>query len=293
VFSNRVAWTRGHGCLDLATTLSDDLPIAVTGDLRTACIEHRVEFLVAKKFTGFDLVPMIVPSEVDLAAVDAVTAAGAEGPHSPLAVEVAARIGRSLNIPVSAATAYHTNEDQSVATDRLELLTNTVDIDVDQIAIPSGQASAIVESLTPTTLLVIGAPGGSWFQRQLSGPGHKLVVAAPAGAVLVRAEPRRCFMDAHDPASAAMSVHLTLRDAKRMMQDPVAPVVEEGKLVGIVRKRVLFDADDALSVGDIMESSVSVDADEPTDAAAELSDFLDGGPIPVVDQDRLVGVIRP
>ena len=41
-----------------------------------------------------------------------------------------------------------------------------------------------------------------------------------------------------------------------------------------------------------MEPPVSVDADEPTDAARELADFLDGGPIPVVDADRLVGLIR-
>lgn len=292
MFSNRVAWTRGPGCLDLATTLSDESPIAVTGDLRSACIEHRVEFLVSKKFTGFDLVPMIVPSDLDLGAIDAVTAAVAEGPHSPLAVEVAARIGRSLGIPVSAATAYHTNEDRSAATDLLELLSQSVDVDVEKIAIASNQASAIVESLTPTTLLVIGAPGGSWFQRQLYGPGHKLVVASPAGAVLVRSGPRRCFMDTHEPENVAMSVHLTVREAKRMMTDPVAPVVDDGRLVGVVRKRVVFETEDSLAMGDVMEPPVSVDADEPTQAAAELAEFLDGGPIPVVDQDRLVGVIR-
>ncbi len=292
VFSNRVAWTRGPGCLDLAATLSDEAPIAATGDLRSLCIENRIELLVSKKFTSFDLVSQVVPNEVDLTKIDAVTAAVADGPHSPLAVDIAARIGRSLGIPVAAATAYHANEDQSVATERLRLLTAPLAPDVDQIAIPSDKASAIVESLTPTTLLVIGAPGGSWFQRQLYGPGHKLIVAAPAGAVLVRSEPRRCFMDTHEPTASALSVHLAVGDAKRLMDDAIAPVVDEGRLVGIVRRTLIETSDDALAVGDLMEPPVSVDAGEPTDVAEELADFLDGGPIPVVDSDRLVGLIR-
>lgn len=292
MFSNRVAWTRGPGCLDLAATLSAESPVAATDDLRSVCIEHRVELLVSKKFTSFDLVSQVVPNEVDLKKIDAVTAAVAEGPHSPLAVEVAARIGRSLEIPVSAATAYHANEDESVATERLKLLTDVVGMDIEQIAIPSDQASAIVESLTPTTLLVIGAPGGSWFQRQLYGPGHKLIVAAPAGAVLVRSEPRRCFMDIHEPTTSALSIHLSVGDARRVMVDPIAPVVEEGRLVGVVRRGVIESADNSLAVGDLMESPVSVEAGEPTEAAAELAAFLDGGPIPVVDSERLVGLIR-
>lgn len=293
MFSSRVAWTRGSGCLELATTLCDGEPIALAGDLRTVCIERRVECLVAKKFTSFDLVPTIVPNGVDLGAIDAVTAAVAEGPHSPLAVRVAAKIGHSLGIDVSAVTAYHTSEDRSNATTLLDEVTTHVDQPVDKVALAADRASEIVETLTPTTLLVIGAPGGSWFQRQLYGPGHKLVVAAPAGAVLVRSEPRRCFMDAMEPTTSALSVHLSVPDARRVMADTVAPVVDEGRLVGIVRRTTVLKADESMTTGDIMEPPVSVDADEPSEAAAELADFLDTGPVPVVDADRLVGVIRP
>lgn len=292
MFSNRVAWTRGSGCLDLATALSDTEPIALAGDLRTACIEHRVEYLVSKKFTSFDLVSSLVPNDVDLSAIDAVTAAVAEGPHSPLAVSVAARIGSALGIMVTAATAYHTNEDRSDAKQLLTRVTKDMDQSIEKVAVPADRASAIVDTLTPTTLLVIGAPGGSWFQRQLYGPGHKLVVAAPAGAVLVRSEPRRCFMDAHEPTTSALSVHLSVADAQRVMHDPVAPVVDEGRLVGVVRRSTIHTDDAQTSIGDLMEPPVSVSADEPTEAASELAEFFDGGPIPVVDQNRLVGVIR-
>lgn len=294
VFSDRVAWTRGPGCLALAEALSDSEPIAMSDDLRRSCIANRVEYLVTKKLTSFDLVSAIVPHEVDLSSIDAVTAAVADGPHSPLAVDVAIQISAKLGIPASVATAYHTNEDRSVAEDRLDHLTAEVDHPVEHVAVASDTASTIVESLSSSTLLVMGAPGGSWFHRQLFGPGHKLVVAAPAGAVLVRSVSRRAFMDAEDPTSTALGRHLAVVDAKRVLVDPVAPVVDEGKLVGIVRKSKLENAEHDALLGDVMDPPVFVDAGEPVENASELSSFLEGSPIPVVDDShRLVGVLRP
>jgi hypothetical protein len=275
----------------LAETLSDGKPISIKSDLQTSCIEHRIEYLVTKKMTGFDLVPLIVPNGIDFDRVRSVTAAVADGPHSPLAVAVAESIGLSRGIPVSVATAFHSNEDRDIAIDRLDRLVD--DDEMEQIVVASDNASAIVEDLHDSALLVIGAPGGSWFQRQLYGPGHKLVVGAPAGAVLVRSAPRRCFAEAADATAVAVSPHLPTTEARRVMIHPVAPVADEGRLVGVLRASALAATDTATSVGDLMEPPVSVNATEPIEAASDLETFLDGGPIPVIDDsERLIGVIH-
>jgi CBS domain-containing protein len=45
-------------------------------------------------------------------------------------------------------------------------------------------------------------------------------------------------------------------------------------------------------VGDLMEPPISIDAAEPEEAAEEIRQFLDGGPVPVVGKGgRLLGVI--
>lgn len=290
--ASRVAWTRGPACFELAEALSDGEPIGATDDLKRACIANGVELLVTKKFTSFDLVPTVVPHELDLGTIKAVTAAVADGPHSPLAVDVAARVGQSLGVPVSIATAYHSNEDRTVAEERLDRL-QPAEFEVERVAVPSDSALAIVDALSTDTLLVIGAPGGSWFQRQLFGPGHKLAVAAPAGAVLVKSQPRRSYMEAEDATGVALSLHLSTDDGRRIMTDSVAPVVDEGKLVGMLRRRTLEAAVDAAIVADVMEPPVSVSAEEPLDNAADLAEFLDGGPVPVTgDNETLLGIIR-
>ncbi|MEZ5174607.1 MAG: CBS domain-containing protein [Acidimicrobiia bacterium] len=293
MFSRHVAWTRGAGCLDLATALSDGPPIAVDGDLRAVCIKERIEYLVCRKLTSFDLVSTIVPHEVDLHRVDQITAAVADGPHSPLAVTVAARLGEVLSVPVTVATAYHTREDETSAVARLAQLAEPHRGKITQKPIPADSATAIVDILTPTSLLVIGAPGGSWFQRQLYGPGHRLVVGAPGGAVLVRSQETKCFHKAEDPAAVAVGPDLTITDASRIIANPVVPVTDEGRLIGIVRQSTLSRSGNHRTVGDLMEPPIAVNATEPLSAASELAEFLDGAPIPIIDDNHtLIGVVR-
>jgi CBS domain-containing protein len=150
---------------------------------------------------------------------------------------------------------------------------------------------AAVRALPAGSLLVMGAPGGTWWQRQVSGPGRRLRLGAPAGAVVVRRAPRRCFHRMEEPA--AMGVQMPAGEALRLTPDPVIAVAEEGRLVGLVRRRALEEADPAVPLGSLMEAPVFASAEDPLEAAAGLAGFLDGAPVPVVDAaGRFCGALR-
>ena len=73
---------------------------------------------------------------------------------------------------------------------------------------------------------------------------------------------------------------------------PSVPVADDGVLVGIVRVADLAEGPGSETVGDVMEPPVSIEAVEAVEAIDELREFLDGGPVPVVDRDgRLLGVV--
>jgi hypothetical protein len=286
-----VGWSRGEGCAEVAAVLSDVEPVRIEGDLRRSCVDARIDLLVARKFSSFDLVPVVVPNAMAIDSIGSVTAAVGEGPHSPFAVEIAARVGRRLGIPTEVATVYRDDEDRERAELRLFHLAAPYP-DVERRSVLGSSAVDLLEPLSPTALIVVGAPGGSWFYRQIYGPGHRLTVAAPAGALLVRSAPRRAFHEARDVSDAIVGVHLSARDALRIVGHAVAAVAEDGHLVGIVRTAALEDADPGAPVGDLMEPPVAVDVEEPMASVDELRDFLEGGPVPVVDGGgRLVGLV--
>ena len=287
----RVAWSRGEGCLPLATHFSDAPPVQVTGDLRHSCVTQLIDVLVTRRLSSFDLVPIIVPHHVDLERVEAVTAAVGDGPHSQLAASVGSRLGAALGVPAELATVYRTSDEIPSALARLVRLADSYP-DLEQRAVSEPTAARLIDSLTPGTLLVVGAPGGSWFQRQLYGTGHRLLVTAPRGAVVVRSAPRRCYQVATDPTGVVLGHHLTVRDALRLMRYPVVPVADEGLLVGVARITTLAGADPALPIAAVMEPPVAIAGTEPTSAAADLRDFFDGSPVPVVDTaGYLIGTI--
>src|SRR5919106_3525590 len=94
-----VVWTRGEGCLELAETLAGKSASRISGDLGEGCIEHRADILVTKKLPGsFDLVNVAVPVDYHPESVTSVVATVAGGPHSELAAETAAALGRSLGV---------------------------------------------------------------------------------------------------------------------------------------------------------------------------------------------------
>lgn len=286
-----IAWSRGHGCAAIAESLGDGPPVAIDGDLQRSCITNRVGVLVTRRLTSFDLVPTVVPRNVELRRVRSITAAVGDGPHSPLAAAVAARLAEVLGVPAELATVYRGPDELPAAIERLNRLARQHP-ELGRRATHESSAAQLVYTLPPSTLLVVGASGGSWFDRQLHGPGQRLLDAAPGGSIVVRSAPRRSFHDAVPAAGTALSLHLRVGEARRLMTHPVVPVADAGALVGMLRYAATANAPATATVYDVMEPPVAVGATEPAGAAAELASFLDSSPIPVVDgAGRLVGVI--
>jgi CBS domain-containing protein len=284
-----VVWTRGDGCSELAALLSTGEPRLADSDLRDACIRARADLLVARRLTSFDLVGTVVPVDFDPDGVGSVVAAVGGGPHSALAARVAHRLSQVLDVAGSLVSASPEGAQDGVAEQTLAGLALVVPGMPRSIA-RVDSARALVERLPEDALLVVGAAGGSWLQRQLFGPGKQLVIGAPGGAVVTRSAPERCFQRMSEPE--AMGAGMLVRDVLQVMNGTVVPVVDDGILVGMVRRSVLSGADPSALVGAVAEDPVFVSVDDPVDAISEVMEYLDHGPVPVVDHDgRLVGVI--
>ncbi len=241
--------------------------------------------------TSFDLIPIIVPQAVRIDAVRSVTAAIGEGPHSPLAVLVAARLSSALGVPGAAVSVYRSDEDRPRTEERLAELTSTAS-SVERRVIEGSSAVELIEDLDADTLLVVGAPGGSWFQRQIYGAGHRLAVGAPGGVVIVRSAPPRCFHLGTDQSESVVGPHMSVGDVRRLVRHPVIAVADHGILVGVVRGDALEASNDSRPVSDLMEPPVSVGAGEPATVVADVRPFFAGSPIPVVDRTgRIVGMV--
>ncbi len=151
----------------------------------------------------------------------------------------------------------------------------------------------LTAELDEGSLLVVGAPGGSWLQRHFFGTGRKLQHRAPAGTIVVRSAPQRAFQLLRQP-EVWVSPMLSSTDALRVVEFPVLPVAEDGRLVGIVRRSALMMVGDGTHVGALMEDPVAVQVDTPVHEIGEVAEALGGSPVPVVDADGfLVGVVGP
>jgi hypothetical protein len=285
----RVVWTRGSGCSELATLLSSGEPGRITGDLVQHCIDHRADLLISRRFPGsFDLVSVAVPLDFVPENVTSVVAAVAGGPHSFLAADTAARLARSLGVQAEMLSAIPPGEDPRGAQELLEHIALSVPetggrvIEVDGI-------SELVESLEEGTLVVFGAPGGSWLQRSMLGPGARLRSKAPAGAIMVRSAPDRVFRWMGDPVF--VSPMRLADDTLRLHDQNVLAVADEGLLIGLVRRQSLEGAGDA-AVGSLMEEAMSAKVDETIAEAMTLEPTFGRDPIPVTDHDEhLVGAL--
>ena len=164
----------------------------IEGDLRATCIRERIDALVSRKLSSFDLVPVIVPQSVDFENVEQVTAAVGGGPHSPFAVAVAARLGITMGVPTMAASVYREPDDRESTLPRLESLVAPFP-SVRPAPYAETAPSTSLRASTPQRSSSSAHPGGSWFQRQIYGPGHRLAVRAPAG-VLGRAHRRTALL---------------------------------------------------------------------------------------------------
>jgi CBS domain-containing protein len=287
----RVAWTRGDGCADVANLLAGGRAMRIEGDLRATCIRERIDTVVSRKLSSFDLVPVVAPQSVDVDNVEQIAAAVGSGPHSPFAVAVAARLGITMGVPALAASVYRSDDARESTVQRLESLAAPFP-SIQTRAVRGDSAVHLTESLEPATLLVVGAPGGSWFQRQIFGPGHRLAVHAPSGVLVVRTAEPRCFHMAANGEGAIAGPHLSVTSARQIIHDSVIAVAEGGVLIGVVRSEELEDLDGDLQMQDIMHRPVSVGATEPIAAIAEVREYFGNGSIPVIDDaGKIVGMI--
>jgi len=147
--------------------------------------------------------------------------------------------------------------------------------------------SELVESLDDGALLVLGAPGGSWLQRSMFGPGARLRRTAQAGSVVVRSAPERVFRFMGDPVYVAPLRQAD--DTLRFHAESTLAVADQGRLIGLVRRDRLAQAGVA-PVGDLMEEAMSVRVDETMSQAWALEPTFGVDPIPVTDhEEHLVG----
>jgi hypothetical protein len=282
-----VVWTRGAGCAELASLLAAGEASPVEGDLKRACITGRVDLLVARKLSSFDLVGTVVPNGFKPGSVRSVVAAIGGGPHSTLAAHVASRLSEALGVE-GALVSASPDPDHDGSVDALLAEISALVPDLPSKLVRADSARALVGTFGEGTLLVVGAPGGSWLQRQFFGPGRKLVVGSPAGAIVVRSAPRRVFQEMIEPEP--FGTGLLVSDALRLLRHVAAPVAVDGVLVGVVKRADLESADPKATVGSVTRESVFVSPEDSLEAVHELEGFV--SPVPVVDDDgRLLGVV--
>jgi CBS domain-containing protein len=284
-----VLWTRGQACARIAELVSGGTASRADGDLKTACIANRANVLVTQRAASFDLASTLVPLGIDDDSPDPPLVIGAvgTGPHSPLVAATTSRLAAGLGADAILITMSPDEEDDAEAHGVLvEMAAHAPGADTR--AVRADNPAALLNSLPPTGLLVLGAPGGSWWQRQFFGAGRRLIHAAPAGSVIVRAAERRCFHEVEE--MTAVGPLMRAADAATVATAPVIPVVDGGIVIGQVRVDALRTTNGSTRVGDLAEAPITVLADEPIDAITDLAARLGGAPVPVVDDEsRLLG----
>lgn len=281
-----VVWTRGKGCGELAELLGEDAP-RIAGDTAEACITHRADLLVARKMSGsFDLVNVAVPVDFQPEKVTSVVATVAGGPHSRLAAETALNLGRALGVPAQMVSGS-APDDESLEVEEILAQIGAQLPGLERHVVEVDGIGELVDTLDEGALLVLGAPGGSWLQRSMFGPGARLRRTAQAGAVIVRSAPDRVFRFMHDPVYVSPLRHAD--DTLRFHAEDTLAVADAGRLVGVVRRERLEDAG-AGQVESVMEDAISVRVDETMLEAWELEPTFGPDPIPVTDHEEyLVG----
>lgn len=283
----RVVWTRGRGCSELAEALVGRPSERLQGDVAKGCIDQRADVLVSKKLpSGFDLVNVVVPVQFEPENVNKIVATIAGGPHSALAAQTASGLAASLGVEAEMRSAASTEEGLVAAEEILDKVGAPFPSLGRRVVLVSG-ISDLVEDLDEGTLVVLGAPGGSWLSRSRTGPGARLRRTAQAGAIVVRSAPDRVFRFMGDPVYVAPLRHAD--DTLRVHPEKTLAVADEGRLVGLVRREGLLRAGDD-PVASVMEDAISVKVDETMVQAWELEPTFGPDPIPVTDDEEyLVG----
>ena len=284
-----ILWTRGAQCQTLADVLSGGTATRAGADVAASCIEHGASLLVTKHLTSIDLCSVAVPHGFSRSETKSVVAAVGRGPHSRLAAHVADALGRELGVDVRAVYGHSEPAERTRALEVLDSLTSDLPaVRVESVLAPS--PAAMVDSFPAGTLLVVGAPGGSWFQRQFFGPGARIRAKAPSGTIVVKQVPPRVYRVMQ--SAVAFGPHMRVADAAQLADSDHLIVAERGRLIGLIRHEALVRAQPNLDLRDIMESPVVLAPDEDLEQAAELINHHPGSAIPVVDsRRRIVGSV--
>ncbi len=285
----RIVWTGDSSCRAVAELLADAHAIRAGTDVWSSLVDARATLHVTPHLSTMPRCSVAVPHDVDVASISSVVAAVGGGPHSGLAAATAQRISLSLDVPASVITGYR-SRDQRRQAHRALLDIAESGIDVPMHAVETEHPPELVAALPAGSLVVIGAPGGSWFQRQLFGAGARLRAAAPSGVVIVRHDVRRVYQVMTTPV--AVGTAMRVRDVLELTSEPIVLVAEQGRLSGMVHRRQLMGLEPHLSVGSVAEPPIGLGADEPVDQVRLVLDEHGGGPVGVVDRrGRLIGAV--
>lgn len=289
-FPRVVVWTRGSGCGELAELLATESAVRADKGPAESCLDHCADLAVMAGGGSFDVVPTANPIDFDPDRVRFVVGAVAGGPHSRLASAMAARLATSLGVPGEVVSGFRTSSGAGIAAAAVADGTAASGLPgrIEEVS----SAADLAATFPQGTLLVLGAPGGSWLHRQFLGPGQRLTAAATGGAIVVRSQPLRAF---HRMRSLnGISRHMRAADARLVAEDQVQAVIDEGRLVGVVRVSSLVSADPDAEVGAIMEQVPLASAYDALADLRGLEEFFEGSPIPVVDKrGLLVGGVDP
>lgn len=245
--------------------------------------------LVSRRLPPSSLLRVAAPMDFNRSAIGSVVAAVAGGPHSRLAALVARRLGEALGVPALMACAHRSAESSERAVSVVESLFPHVP-DLEYRVISADNPAQLVSQLPPQCLLVIGAPGGNWFQRVLFGAGARLRQEADGGVVVVRSAVARVFQVMGEPRF--VSPYHEAGDVLRLHSHRTLAVAENGSLVGVVQRAALSRADEGYPVSQFMEEPRSVRRDRPVSDLDAHAPWFGDSPIPVVDAgDRLVGSV--
>jgi len=284
-----VVWTRGPGCRELAEILGGSSATPVRGNPADTCIDHGALLLVARRSSSFDLCSVAVPHGFDAQQTDQVVAAVGRGPHSPLAAAVALRVAGVLDVPVR---GLYVHREAGPMPPLRRTLPTVVELfpDLPVETVHAATPAEVVRSLPAGTLLVTGAPGGSWLQRQFFGPGARLLQQAPNGTIVVRLAPRRVYQVMEPPT--AYGPQLRVADARALGLGDIV-IASGGTPLGAVSAADLAvgRADEPLA--GLVRDLPRLRPEEPVGAALERFERTDLTVLPVVDgSGRLVGVLR-
>lgn len=257
--------------------------------MAASCIRLRASLLVTRHLGSLDVCSLAAPHGFSPTETRSIVAAVGGGPHSGLAATLAYVLGQHLGVPVRAVYGHHESSERIQALEVLEAVAaHLPGIDIEAVQTPS--PAAMVGTLPVGTLLVVGAPGGSWFQRQFFGPGARIRAKAPTGTIVVQHAATRAYQ-IMQPATA-FGPHMRVADALQLADTQHLIVAERGRLLGLVPHQGLANARPELELQDIMEEPVFLAPDEDIDHARELIQSRPGSAIPVVDDhDRVIGTV--